>query len=269
MKAAIPPELRDLASEPGTSVPKYARLSEAMLAAVASGHWRPGERLPNEAALARLLPFSLGTVQRALRQLAEDGVIVRRQKRGTYVAPLRPAMKEPWHCRFLNEDGSGFLPVFPKVVKRERTLERGPWSRHLGGPPEGAVQIDRLLDIGGEFCVYSRFFLDAARFSSLLKRPLAELDAANFKLVLAREFHLPAVRFAHTLQALTLPRAVNQVLQLPLNTGGTLLEASASSPQGASVYFQQIFIPPNHRKLVVSDVPGTWAPSFSNRKAAR
>ena len=35
--------------------------------------------------------------------------------------------------------------------------------------------------------MYSRFYVGADRFGSLLDRPLAELDAANFKAILDRE----------------------------------------------------------------------------------
>src|SRR3954467_11666551 len=102
-KTTIPPQLRRLGADGRSDAPKHVQLSEAMRAAVASGHWRTGERLPTEVELARALPFSLGTVQRALRELSGDGTVVRRQRSGTFVAAQRTAMTDPWHCRFLDD----------------------------------------------------------------------------------------------------------------------------------------------------------------------
>src|SRR3546814_14632014 len=91
-------------------------------------------------------PFSLGTVQRAMRALTEDGIVMRRQGHGSFVADSRARMDDPWHCRFWTRDGTGFLPVYPKVLSRRRIAERGPWSRPLGqqgGDRNGDVEGKR------------------------------------------------------------------------------------------------------------------------------
>ena len=82
-----PPEFLDKyrpADIPG--LPRYAQLRETLLAAIDDGHWEPGSRIPNEAALASMTPYSLGTVQKAMRDLAQRGVIVLRRGEGTFVA---------------------------------------------------------------------------------------------------------------------------------------------------------------------------------------
>ena len=56
---------------PSNPRPKYARLSDAIEQAIERGEWKPGEKLPKESALAEVTPFSLGTVQRAYRQLVD------------------------------------------------------------------------------------------------------------------------------------------------------------------------------------------------------
>ena len=45
--------------------PKYARLVDAFADCIISGRFKPGQRVPTEMDLARELPLSVGTVQRA------------------------------------------------------------------------------------------------------------------------------------------------------------------------------------------------------------
>lgn len=232
--------------------PKYAQLREALLAAIECGHWKPGTKLPTEQDLTRSTALSLGTVQRALRALADDGVVVRQQGSGTYVAETRKPMNAPWHCRFIADGGAGFLPIYPRVVARRRIRERGPWSEYLG-QDDDIIRIDRIIGIGDEFSVYSRFYLNAERFAGIMERPLAELDGANLKVMLASEFGLPVTHVAQTLSTISLPDIACRAVGIADETPGTLLEIAASTGRGRHVYYQEIYIPPNRRKLVVSD----------------
>lgn len=66
--------------------------------AISLGMMRPGERLPDQAEVARGLSVSPITARRALTELAEDGVLVRRRGRngGTFVAeqPSTDALRQ-------------------------------------------------------------------------------------------------------------------------------------------------------------------------------
>src|SRR4029453_7321489 len=81
-------------------LPKYVQLREALCAAIKAGHWEPGARLPSDNDLTRLTRYSLGTVQRALRELADGGVVVRNQGSGTYVSDSGAAIDAPLPLRF-------------------------------------------------------------------------------------------------------------------------------------------------------------------------
>ena len=65
----------------------YRQLERALREAIASGRWHPGFRLPSEHDLMRELGVSRMTVNRALSAIADDGLIVRRRRAGTRVAP--------------------------------------------------------------------------------------------------------------------------------------------------------------------------------------
>ena len=243
-------------ARPIGGLPKYAQLRQTLMAAIEGGLWKRGAKIPTEQELARDMPYSLGTIQRALRGLVDDGFLVRIQGQGTFVAEGRKAMDAPWHCRFLDDDGNGYLPVYPHVVLRKRIAERGPWSSVLQQRGRDIIRIDRRLRIAGEFSVYSRFYLNADRFGSMLERPLTALDAANFKSILDREFNLPITHLSQTIAVVPFAAGVCRAIGVASGTVGTLLEIVASAGRTRNVYYQQLFIPPTRRRLVVSDTFG-------------
>ena len=66
-------------------LPLYQRLKDAFAARIARGEWRPGEAIPPEADLAVEYGVALGTVRKAIDGLVQQGLIDRRQGRGTFV----------------------------------------------------------------------------------------------------------------------------------------------------------------------------------------
>jgi GntR family transcriptional regulator len=68
--------------------PAYAQLVRILLAQIASGMFRPGDRLPSEAQLCERYGVSPMTVRRVVNILADRGVVMAEQGRGTFVKPL-------------------------------------------------------------------------------------------------------------------------------------------------------------------------------------
>lgn len=237
----------------GPGIAKYAQLSEALLGAIEAGLWKPGDKLPAEAELAAALPYSLGTVQSAYRWLADHGMVVRVHGSGTYVAERRHSMQAPWHCRFIDEEAGGHLPVYTSVVSRGLFAERGPWSAFLGQVGGAVVRVDRRISINDEFDVYSKFFVQADRFGAFLKKPKRELEGINFKLLLSQEFGTPVTRLKQTLSVGPAPTDVATALGLRKPAVVSMIEIRAATSAGDPVYYQELYIPPNQRRLYIDD----------------
>ena len=67
--------------------PLYRQIKRAVAGAILSGRRAPGDRLPSEHAFMALFGTSRMTVNRALHMLADEGMIVRHRRNGTFVAP--------------------------------------------------------------------------------------------------------------------------------------------------------------------------------------
>jgi DNA-binding LacI/PurR family transcriptional regulator len=85
-------QLDPVVAQPGR--PLYRSVQEALIDAIGSGHFRPGQRLPSTKELSRQLSVSLVTAHRALQNLEAAGYVTRAQGRGTFVAD-RHAASEP------------------------------------------------------------------------------------------------------------------------------------------------------------------------------
>lgn len=68
--------------------PAYEQVKEWIRQHIASGEWRPGDMVPSEAALMSRFSISRMTANRALRELAAEGLVTRVQGSGTRVAQL-------------------------------------------------------------------------------------------------------------------------------------------------------------------------------------
>jgi GntR family histidine utilization transcriptional repressor len=66
--------------------PAYQRVKQHVLERIQNGLWKEGDAIPGEEALAREFGVSRMTVNRAIRELSDEQIVVRVQGSGTYVA---------------------------------------------------------------------------------------------------------------------------------------------------------------------------------------
>jgi len=84
-----PPHDADSGVAAGRASPRYRRVKRHVLERIGSGAWAPGDRLPSERELVETLQISRMTVNRALRELTEEGFLIRHPGAGTFVADRR------------------------------------------------------------------------------------------------------------------------------------------------------------------------------------
>lgn len=82
---ALPVAVPAQAPLPG-GAPLYASVKRMILARIQSGEWAPGTRVPSENELVAEFGVSKMTANRALRELGSEGVLVRIQGSGSFVA---------------------------------------------------------------------------------------------------------------------------------------------------------------------------------------
>ncbi|MGO1117787.1 histidine utilization repressor [Rhodovibrionaceae bacterium A322] len=69
--------------------PLYEQIKQHILLKISDGDWKAGDKVPSENQLVRDMGVSRMTVHRALRELTQEGQLVRVQGTGTFVAERR------------------------------------------------------------------------------------------------------------------------------------------------------------------------------------
>jgi len=240
--------------EAGPGVPKYVSLFNEILKLIESGVWKPGDQLPAEDEIARSTPVSLGTVQKALRMLADHGVVVRRHGHGTFVAGTPADRDAVRNYRFLDEDGRSVLPVYVRILAIEAIDASGPWSEFLPDESE-YVRLTRTISVNLEFQVYSQLYLPKSRFGTFLDFPAQQFEGESITTLLGRQFNTPVIRVVHRLRTGTIVKPAARLIGVADGTTGWFWEMFGYTLRNAPISYQAAWVPPNTRQLELCDPP--------------
>lgn len=255
-KAPHPPalDLEDRLRRAQTSgIPKYVVLRETLLDLIRAGRWKPGDRFPTEDELLARTPYSLGTVQRALRCLVDKRILIRRQGLGSFVADLPKRLDHSRHCKFVDDSGAGFLPIYSKTTARRTIQESGRWSRYLGSAASGYLRIDRRIGINNEFLVLSRFYCDPQKLTYLKDCPLDELSGANFVALIENRCNIPLRTLGSYVTVQTFPKEIRTELGMKTSQLGMFVQATARAGDDEYIYYQEFYVPRVDRPLYFSE----------------
>lgn len=229
---------------------KYQKLQEALAEAITKEGCPAGTRIPTETELVSVTPFSLGTVQRALRSLVDEKVIERRHGSGSVVAQRTLEISDPIQCRFIGDDGISVFPVYPEFLERVRIAEKGPWSSFLDQGRDNVLRVDRLIRIGDEFTTFARLYVRADRYPALEKVSAEALHGANFTRLIAGQTDPRSLQLVRTVVSGPLPAMVCRAIGVAPGSPGMTLHVQVQSG-GKPLYFQTLYIPPTTRLLQI------------------
>lgn len=80
-------KLKNISPDWDTSTPLYIQLANNLRQLIFDGEMATGDALPSERSLTEITGASRVTVRKAIDQLIDEGLLLRRQGAGTYVAP--------------------------------------------------------------------------------------------------------------------------------------------------------------------------------------
>lgn len=144
---------------------------------ISNGTWKPGDLIPGEVELAAEFGCARATVNRALRQLAEEGFLDRRRKAGTRVAlhPVRKATLDISITRVEVEQKG--LVYSHKVLRRKQKSAPGNIRQLLGVTARPPLYLATLHQAGGNPFMYETRWVNLDVAPAILDADLAVISA--------------------------------------------------------------------------------------------
>ena len=230
---------------------KHEYLKEVFIAAIEDGHWRDGEKFPTEQEMAALVPFSLGTIQKAVGSLVSSGYVQR--KRGWDVHySQREALGEPWIYRVLSVDGTRFVPMTSTVLRRIQIESDALWAHWLRGDANDCeiVRLDRKI-VAEDYAFISQYFADVNRFPYFMEADLDSMKGENFVQLTKKIYKVSASNVIKSVRTVALPKSIVGELDMSGKVYGTHVEIMGSTSAGQPVFYQQLFLPAGGLRLCI------------------
>ncbi|MFN3824457.1 MAG: GntR family transcriptional regulator [Pseudorhodobacter sp.] len=152
------------------SQPLHRQIRDLLLGRIQSGDWPPGTYLPSESRLAEDYAVALGTIRKALLDLAQEGIVLRRQGKGTVVASHDG---DETLFRFLNlrrADGSRVRPESRVLSVSRGTATEAEFTVLRLNPDAQVIRIARVREVDGRAVIHERVSIGADRFAGLEAR---------------------------------------------------------------------------------------------------
>lgn len=192
--------------------PLYLQIKALLERSLEEREWRPGEAIPSEIDLARRYDVAQGTVRKAIDALAADGLVVRRQGKGTFVATHTEERTSLFRFLRIRRNEGGEVAPVSRLLDVRRAKPAADVARLLAlKPGEGVLVLRRVLDYDGAPVVLDEITLPAALFRGLTKARYDQYRGSMYSFFEA-EFGVRMLKAQEKIRAVAADAAAAEVL---------------------------------------------------------
>lgn len=196
-----------------TFSPLYQQIRALITRSLESGEWKPGDIIPSESDLAERFGVSQGTVRKAIDELANENLLVRRQGKGTFVATHDDPRSFFRFLRLASNDGE-LLRLQSIPLECWRAKAGTDVARTLALEPGAPIIIvRRLMRFGDEPAVFDEIYLPGELFSDLTLDVLKAGEMSLYSLFETR-YAVRIIRAEERLRAVPADRVSAELLQV-------------------------------------------------------
>ena len=214
MQTAMSAPLFEAIAPETAGMPLYRVVKRSLLNAIESGSCPPGETLPSETEIAGAMGVSIGTLRRAVDELAAEHILVRRQGRGTFVATHNTDRFLFQFFHVERVDGLREAPLVDLVSFERLRADDEPAEAlqlRVGDP---VIQIENRLRLQGSAVIYDRLTLPSTLFKGLTEKRFRERPGTIYQLYQS-DFGISVLRARERARASAADRNAVRVLGLP------------------------------------------------------
>jgi GntR family transcriptional regulator len=227
----------------GDGISLHHRIATLLKDAVASGRYRPGDRLPTEEDLVATHGVSRVTVRRALQSLEQQGLILRRAGAGTFVSDKAPILHMPTPIQTYLEQVAERRKLSRHVVKEFGWTGAAADVAGSLQVPEGApvLRVVRLRTKGALPLVHTTLFLPEALGARYVREDFRR-KALSELLAEAGETYS---RIDMVTRARLAAPGIAEMLDVPVGSPLVDVQRIGYGHNGVAVEYQQLLGPPD------------------------
>ncbi len=218
----------------------WAAVRAHVLARIRARDWPPGTVLPTESALAAAMGVARGTVNRALNDLAAEGLLERRRKAGTRVAET-PVRRATIAIPIIRAEVEGRGQAYAhRLMTRHLTLPPVAVAARAGVGPSARLWFMETLHLSdGQPHAFEMRWLNPARLP----------DLPDFAAVSVNEWLVRTVPYATGELAFSAePASPREAAVLGVPHGAALFVTDrATFADGQAITLVRLVHPPGHR----------------------
>jgi GntR family transcriptional regulator len=209
----------------GDSTPVYLKLQTKIQSEIENGRLSPGDSIPPENELAQMHQVSVGTVKKAILNLANEGYLYRVQGRGTFVAGTTVRRESLRYYCCLNAFGSKEASLKIKFLELKKIDGIEQINRYLKiRHNQGLYELRRLFISNKKPLVYCVSYLPQKLFSELETFKTNQFERFPLYLFLEKKYGLPTILNRELIGTVKPDEDVSKILKVPQGTSVLFIE---------------------------------------------
>ncbi|MCP4878070.1 MAG: GntR family transcriptional regulator [Gammaproteobacteria bacterium] len=199
------------------SISLYMQIKELLTTKIGKGEWLPGSIIPSEINLAQELGVSQGTVRKAITELVENNVLMRKQGRGTFVS-IHDTDRALFHFFHITDNNNHkVLPDSRVLHCRTKPASRMESAKlHLAAGTD-VVRIERVRSISAKPTMIETITLAAGSFDDLGREGNCDLPNTLYELY-EKRYGITIHSADEQLRAVAASRHDGKILNLEVGT---------------------------------------------------
>lgn len=218
-----------------TVVPLYQQLIEKLRTEIDTGVYKPGQQLPPEMEMAKLNNVSVITVRKAISELVDMDLVVKKQGKGTFVTEPKYSRDYTRITSFTESSKAMGATAGSKTLDKRITVPAAKIIERLRLPEKSqTVYIKRLRYVNGEPVVIEENYFPM-KYDFLLDEDM-DGDGGSLFTILKEKAGTEIARSAKQIEICRATPAQAKLLELRRNHPLLLVNSTAFGLDGAEVY---------------------------------
>ena len=234
-----------------SEAPLYDQLMRAIRGMITDKLLKPGDLIPGEYAFCKAYGLSRSTVRRAIRELEERGLVIRRRGLGTFISEPKLNRSINRLYSFTNEiKRMGMTPS--SVIREFQTIRADEALREILKLPEGETEVHsftRLRCASGDPLLLETTAIPSYLFPGLTKTKLAR---SSLYTLLREEAGVIPFSATETYESTIIAGEVAGLLECGEGASGFIIERVAWNQEGSVYEFTHSFMRGDRAKLVLN-----------------